>query len=186
MIGTKAQQIQNLLMNLNNTGKSCWGMKMHNRNNLYLLFWLLLLGTTQTKHTSMMDSRVLHSCTHLNLRQAMNAVAYRGVFFICLCFFVFAFVCVFASLLHSFALESLHAIWPNTVVNGFLPPPKASKDADYWTPWMKWEKLHFWELWLLERTKFWQYQNFRRFFLTIQHPLYIMSMDQKMSQCIFF
>ena len=52
MIGTKAQQIQNLLMHLNNTGKSCWGKKMHNCNNLYLLFWLLLLGTTQTKHTS--------------------------------------------------------------------------------------------------------------------------------------
>ena len=130
MIGTKAQQIQNLLMNLNNTGKSCWGKKMHIWNNICLLF-LLLLGTTTTKPNTLPFKGSPIICIWVNECSGLT-----WCIFICLCFFVFAFVCVFASLLHSFALESLHAIWPNTVVNGFLPPPKASKDADYWTPWI--------------------------------------------------
>ena len=94
--------------------------------------WLFLLGKNQAHfHDGFKGSSFLHSFESETSNECSGltwCIFYQSLFL------VFAFVCVFASLLHSFALESLHAIWPNTVVNGFLPPPKTSKDADYWTP----------------------------------------------------
>ena len=93
-------------------------------------------------------------------------------------------MCVFASLLHSFALESLHAIWPNTAANGFLPPPKASKDADYWGGRLEWNVKNF--TFKNSDCQNTQSSGSIKTCCSLYSTLYIMSMDQKMSQCILF